>query len=104
MLDGQVSIPLLIIHSPHSNGFNNNPVYWADPSGATVEQIEGGTRYTGEDAKVAFLNLRASYNSNSDGSETDPDTDPPKETFGAMLRGWWSSLWGGGRDDVETIS
>jgi RHS repeat-associated protein len=43
------------------NGFDNNPIYWADPSGAAVEEIEGGVRYTGEHAKLAFGALQKQY-------------------------------------------
>ncbi|PKV52452.1 RHS repeat-associated protein [Aquimarina sp. MAR_2010_214] len=56
------------------NGFDNNPVFWADPSGASVEQTENGTTYTGEDAKVAFLNLRKQYGSGN--SKNEEETNP----------------------------
>ncbi|WP_101447373.1 RHS repeat-associated core domain-containing protein [Aquimarina sp. MAR_2010_214] len=54
------------------NGFDNNPVFWADPSGASVEQINGGVRYTGEHAKLAFGALQKQYGG----------TDPKKKKKG----------------------
>jgi RHS repeat-associated protein len=51
------------------NGFDNNPIYWADPSGAEVEKINGGVRYTGEHAQLAFGALQKQYGS----------TDPKKK-------------------------
>ena len=63
--------------------FDNNPIYFGDPSGAdsesgTVEQIKGGIKYTGEQAKVAFLNLRASLGgSNSSSSINKSNNDKP---------------------------
>ena len=42
--------------SPY-NAFDNNPVYWADPSGADVEETEDSWNFSGEDAKSLFLLL-----------------------------------------------
>jgi RHS repeat-associated protein len=50
----------------HSQGtsvaFDNNPVFWADPSGAdSVERVMGGTKFTGEAAIHVFNQLKDRY-------------------------------------------
>ncbi|MDH7447548.1 DUF6443 domain-containing protein [Aquimarina sp. 2201CG14-23] len=42
--------------SPY-NGMDNNPIKGSDPTGADVIEIEGGYKFTGEDAQAAFLAL-----------------------------------------------
>ncbi|WP_304529400.1 RHS repeat-associated core domain-containing protein, partial [Aquimarina spinulae] len=59
------------------SAFDGNPVFWADPSGASVEQTENGTTYTGENAKVEFLNLRNQY---GDSGGTDPKKKKKKKS------------------------
>ncbi|WP_074406731.1 RHS repeat domain-containing protein [Aquimarina megaterium] len=58
------------------SAFDGNPVFWADPSGASVEQTENGTTYTEEHAKVEFLNLRNQY---GDSGGTDPKKKKKKK-------------------------
>jgi len=56
-----------VVHYEYStfNAFDNNPVFWADPSGADAEQIEGGWSFTGEDAQNAFSVLKSAFSSNN---------------------------------------
>ncbi len=53
--------------SPYS-AFENNPIYFSDPSGADVIITEGGNniKFTGDDAKEAFLILTGNNNTSSD--------------------------------------
>lgn len=51
-------------------GYDNNPVFWADPSGADVEQIAGGTRYTGVDAQNMFRQLQSQFGGSSNNSDS----------------------------------
>lgn len=67
------------------NGYDNNPVYWADPSGADVEQIEGGTRYTGADAQNMFAQLQAQYSNSNENNSSSDNTDP-KNPFAKMQK------------------
>ena len=65
------------------SAFDNNPIYWADPSGAD------STTYTGEAAQEMFRRIRDAYgnSSNSDASSNNAssgDTDP-KNPFAKML-------------------
>ena len=58
------SIDPVIHHSMSTyNAFDNNPVFWADPSGADAVENENGWTFTGEDAQNVFRALRDSYNS-----------------------------------------
>ena len=36
------------------NGFDNNPIFWSDPSGGQVEVLKDRIRFTGQDAIDAF--------------------------------------------------
>lgn len=48
----------------HSQGtsvaFDNNPIYWADPSGADAVETSEGWTWEGEEAQEVFRNLRGS--------------------------------------------
>ncbi|WP_344787352.1 RHS repeat-associated core domain-containing protein, partial [Postechiella marina] len=52
-------------------GYNNNPVFWSDPSGSAVEKINGGVRYTEEHAKLAFAALKKQYGNNNSNKSGD---------------------------------
>ena len=58
------------------SAFENNPIYFADPSGASVIVTEGGNniKFTGEDAKAAFLILTGNNNSSND-NESDEENE-----------------------------
>jgi RHS repeat-associated protein len=43
----------------------NNPIMLIDPTGMAIEEKEGRIIFTGEDAKVAFMAIKAKMNSNS---------------------------------------
>ena len=42
----------------------NNPIINIDPDGRSVQQVEGGTRYTGQDAQYVFAGLQKRYGGN----------------------------------------
>ncbi|MFL1013669.1 RHS repeat-associated core domain-containing protein, partial [Flavisericum labens] len=59
------------------NGYDNNPVYWADPSGADVVDGAFSTTYTGIDAQNLFRQLQSqngASNSNSGGNSDSSET------------------------------
>ncbi len=49
--------------------FDNNPVFWADPSGADAIEHSGGTLYTGIDAKNIFKEIQSQYGGNNSSEE-----------------------------------
>uniref|UniRef100_UPI003AA7BF11 RHS repeat-associated core domain-containing protein n=1 Tax=Tenacibaculum sp. TaxID=1906242 RepID=UPI003AA7BF11 len=58
------SIDPVIHHSMSTyNAFDNNPVFWADPSGADAVQNENGWTFTGEDAVNVFNAAKEIYGS-----------------------------------------
>ncbi|MDD7888278.1 RHS repeat-associated core domain-containing protein [Flavivirga sp. 57AJ16] len=70
-----------VIHynfSPY-NGMDNNPVVGSDPSGADVIEIEGGYKFTGQDAQDLFRALQNS-SSNSSSSDSDESDNSENET------------------------
>ena len=65
------------------SAFDNNPIFFADPSGASVIVSEDGNKitFTGEDAKNAFRAITGNSDSNNDSSNEKSDengtsTDP----------------------------
>jgi RHS repeat-associated protein len=70
----------------HSQGtsvaFDNNPIFWADPSGAdSVERVMGGMKYTGDAAIYVFNQLKDKYGGDDEEEENDSqnsNNDCPK--------------------------
>ncbi|CAM1350895.1 hypothetical protein THALO_220001 [Tenacibaculum halocynthiae] len=77
------SIDPVVHHSMSTyTAFDNNPVFWADPSGADAVQNENGWTFTGEDAKNVFIALRdSSGNSGNSDSSNQSDNCPDCKTF-----------------------
>lgn len=46
--------------SPY-NAFDNNPVFWADPSGADAIETNKAIQYTGDDAKNYWVALMSTH-------------------------------------------
>ena len=63
-----------VIHYDYSpyNAFDNNPVIFADPSGADAYEDKDGYHFTGADAQNFFAQLQSQLGS-SDGGETNDD-------------------------------
>ena len=61
------------------NGMDNNPILGADPSGGDVVEINGGFKFTGQDAIDAFKILQGNANSNNGCPEGDCDDDKKKK-------------------------
>lgn len=81
--------------SPY-NSFDNNPVFWADPSGEDAQQTSAGWSFTGEDAKSAFLaiingggsfDLKGEYSTASSPGAKFLDKDMAAIDFGMQYNG-----------------
>jgi len=80
-----------------SVAFDNNPIFWADPSGADSVETNDGWTFTGQGAKDVFISLRNSSSGNSEGSSggnnsSDNSDCPDCVTFEDYAKYWWNSL------------
>ncbi len=66
--------------SPY-NGFDNNPIYWADPSGGDGEHYDWntGNYVNGNGDTITQAEAYAAHGLNTDGSDREGDTDPKKK-------------------------
>ena len=65
--------------SPY-NGMDNNPIIGSDPSGADVIEIEGGYKFTGQDAIDAFKILQGNTGNSGSDNSSDETEDETSET------------------------
>jgi hypothetical protein len=77
--------------SPY-NAFDNNPVFWADPSGADAVYNWDTGKYMDGNKEVSFQDAMASHGMNTDGSSNeggggDGEGDPNKKKSTAQLMG-----------------
>lgn len=71
--------------SPY-NAFDNNPVFWADPSGADAIETDDAYVFTGEDAQNLFSAIKAQAGSESDDSGDNPPNDYVFDENGKFVR------------------
>jgi RHS repeat-associated protein len=74
--------PVIHFNQGTSVAFDNNPIYWADPSGADGEHynFNTGTYQDGSGNKITYEEAFAAYNLNPDGSKKNDDPEcPPGE-------------------------
>lgn len=85
------SIDPVVHHSMSTyNAFDNNPIFWADPSGANSEVTEDGITFTGVDARDAFRILVA--NSRNNQNEADSEDGDEEEDCCKGLKKWFFDL------------
>jgi RHS repeat-associated protein len=60
------------------NAFDNNPVFWADPSGADAVAINGGVKYTGQEAINVFNYIRNKFTSGGNSESNQDQQEDPK--------------------------
>ncbi len=54
------------------NAFDNNPVFWADPSGADAIEVKGGITYVGQDAIRAFNIIKDNLSTKNNDDDDNP--------------------------------
>ena len=82
--------------------FDNNPVFWADPSGADAILFDDGAHFTGSDAQNAFASFVNGMGTSEDPPGNEGCCKGLKETWESTKQ-WFSDLltWGGTEEEVE---
>ena len=75
------------------SAFEGNPVFWADPSGAAVEETEEGWTFAGDDAKSLFSwlqqNLKDEEKQDCNNNEKERKSDKNNLDYDNCPRCWW---------------
>jgi len=69
------------------NAFDNNPILWADPSGADSEKTASGYKYTGKDAQNVFAQLQKTLGGGGK-SKNERGMEEAKRGFAEHSRGF----------------
>jgi RHS repeat-associated protein len=69
----------------------NNPLRYIDPDGMAVEEINGGYRFTGEDASEAFLAIREVFGAKSSNEEEQENGDETRNKIATTANSYLGS-------------